>query len=147
MTLPAVYDRDEIKRLQKEMDDMFSSLFESREKEDVGWSMRAPLTDIEDKGDEIVLTADLPGMKKEDIEISVDEDTVSLKAERKNRQEQKENDYYFFERTYSGFRRSFALPHKVNPEKVSASYENGLLKVRMEKSAKEMESRKKVRIE
>ncbi|MBD3210196.1 Hsp20 family protein [Candidatus Micrarchaeota archaeon] len=149
MALPAVYDPfDEMKRLQREMDEMFSSFFERgrRGRELMEWGFRAPLSDIEDRGDSLELTAELPGMKKDDIKVEVSGDTVSVSAERKDAKEEKEKDYYYCERAYSGYRRVFGLPEAVDPEQVDAEYKDGVLKVKMKKVKKPEEKKKEVEI-
>ena len=117
------------------MDDMFATIFErERSGRDLTvWGLRAPLSDIEDKGDAILVSVEMPGMKKEDIKIIVGKDSVSINAERKEATEEKKKNYYYRERTYSGYRRSFALPAEVNPEDVEAEYKEGILRVTLKK--------------
>lgn len=148
MGLPKVYDPfEDMRRLQKEMDDMFASFFERSHggREIMEWGFRAPLSDIEDKGDSIVVRAELPGMKKEDVKIEVDKDSVSIRAERKAATEEKKKNYYYCERSYSGYRRSFALPVEIDPDSVDAEYKDGILSVSMKKVQKPSE-RKEVAI-
>jgi len=140
MGLPAKRSHwDEMRRLQKEMDDMFEAFFSGGPlgRQISGWGLRAPLSDIEDKGDKLLVTAELPGMDKEDIKINVDKDSITISAERKGKSEEKEKDYYYCERSYSGFRRSFALPSEIDPEDVEAEYKDGVLRVSMKKVSKE----------
>jgi len=149
MALPAKYDpMDEMRRLQKEMDDMFASFFERGHggRELAEWGFRAPLSDIEDKDDSLVVTAELPGMDKEDIKIEVDKDSVSISGERKETKEEKERDYYYCERSYSGYKRRFALPEQVNPDEVEAEYKDGVLKVTMKKEKPKESKKKEVKV-
>jgi HSP20 family protein len=97
---------------------------------EMGW---APAIEVYEKEDKFVVKAELPGMKKEDIDISVTGDTLSIKGERKAESEVKEEDYYFCERSYGSFSRSIALPSSINTEKIEASYEDGVLEVSLPK--------------
>jgi HSP20 family protein len=142
MALPAKRYWDpfsEMRRLMNEMDDVFGS----REVLSSGdWNPRLPIADIEDKGDSLELVAELPGMNKEDINVEVDRNSVTISAERKSEDEQEKKDYYYCERSYSGYKRSFALPSDIDPESVEAGYENGLLKLSMKKAGSDFGKRK-----
>ncbi|MFH1394319.1 MAG: Hsp20/alpha crystallin family protein [Candidatus Micrarchaeota archaeon] len=122
----------DMRRLMKEMDEAF----ESGSSLPAEWGPRMPLSDIEDKGDELVLTAELPGMQKEDIKIDIDRNSVTVSAERKHVDEKKKKDYYYCERSYSGYKRTFGLPEEIDPEGSEAEYREGLLKVTMKKVKK-----------
>ena len=92
----------------------------------------APPVDIYQNGDhEVVLKAELPDMKREDIEITVDNGTLTLKGEKKLSSEVKEEHYHRIERHYGTFSRSFSLPRTVDAAKVAAEYKNGVLTVRL----------------
>lgn len=152
MTVPMkkvrVYDPfEQLRRMQHEMDEMFESFFEHRPgRAMVEWGTRTPLSDIEDKGDAYVLRAELPGMNKEDIKIEVGQDTVTVSAERKGGKEEKKKNYYYCERTYSGYKRSFALPQEVNPDAVQAEYKSGILTVTMKKVRLPPPKRKEIKL-
>jgi len=93
-----------------------------------------PAINIYDQGDAAVLTAEMPGVKPQDVELSVLHDTVTLKAQRKGA-ETGEDRYYRRERVAGDFVRTVTLPDPVNPDSVKAHYANGVLTVRMEKAA------------
>ncbi|HVP35387.1 MAG TPA: Hsp20/alpha crystallin family protein, partial [Terriglobales bacterium] len=97
------------------------------------WS---PNVDIAETKDEIVLSAELPGFKKEDIKLSVEDHTITLSGEKKSEyeKEDKKENYYRLERRFGSFTRSFALPTPVQADKVKASYKDGILKVTLPKS-------------
>jgi HSP20 family protein len=148
MGLPKAYDPlDDMRKLQKELDEMFDSFFErgSYGRGLSEWGLRAPLSDIEDRGDTVVVSAELPGMRKEDIRIAVDKDSITISAERRDAAEEKKKSYYYCERSYSGYRRSFALPAEVEPDSADAEYRDGLLRVAMRKAQK-AQAKKEVRI-
>jgi HSP20 family protein len=92
----------------------------------------APPVDIYQNGDhEVVLKAELPDMTREDIEITVDNGTLTVKGEKKLSSEVKEEHYHRIERHYGTFSRSFSLPRTVDAAKVAAEYKNGVLTVRL----------------
>ena len=91
-----------------------------------------PPVDIYQSGDhELVLKAELPDMTREDIDITVDKGTLTIKGEKKFAGEQKEDQFHRIERRYGAFSRLFSLPQSVDATKVSAEYKNGLLTVRL----------------
>ena len=88
-----------------------------------------PTVDIYDNDENIVIKAELPGIEKKDIVIDVKDGVLTLKGERSFDNEIKEEKYYCRERTFGKFERVFRLPAKVDPEKISADYKDGLLKI------------------
>ena len=91
-----------------------------------------PAVDIfETDTHDLVVRAELPGMTREDIEVSVENSTLVLKGEKKFDSEVKEENYRRIERTYGAFQRSFTLPNTVDTTKVSAEYKNGVLTVKL----------------
>jgi HSP20 family protein len=91
-----------------------------------------PPVDIFQNGDhEIVLKAELPDMRREDIDITVDNGTLTVKGDKKFSNEVKEDQYHRIERHYGAFSRSFTLPQTVDTGKVGADYRNGVLTVRL----------------
>jgi len=98
--------------------------------EERGW---APAIEVFEKEDKFVVKAEVPGMKEEDIDVSVVGDTLTIKGEKKTESEVKEEDYYCCERSYGSFYRSIALPSHVDAKKIDAEYENGVLEVSLPK--------------
>jgi HSP20 family protein len=101
----------------------------------------APAVDIYEDENELVLTAEVPGIAEKDIEIKVEDNTLSIMGERKLEKETKEENYHRIERSYGSFIRSFTLPNYVDVENIRAEHENGVLKVIMPKRA-ELKPRK-----
>jgi len=89
--------------------------------------------DIVETENDIVLRADLPGVDPKDVDIQVENGTLTLKGERKFESDVKEDDYRRVERVYGSFLRSFALPPTVDAEKVEAEYRNGVLELKLPK--------------
>jgi HSP20 family protein len=118
----------ELNRIRHQINRMFedpfsfgapSSLFE-------GWT---PALDIYEDKDKITVRAELPGMKKEDIEVSLVGNTLTISGERKEEKEGREGQTYRSERYLGRFQRTVTLPHQADPNKVQAEYKNGLLTV------------------
>jgi len=95
------------------------------------WS---PTVDVSETRDNIVVTAEIPGLKKEDIKLSVQENVLTLSGEKKQETEEKDANFYRLERNFGSFYRSFTLPTPVQPDKIKASYKDGVLKVSLPKS-------------
>ena len=104
-------------------------------------------TVIKDNGDEYLLEADLPGFKKEDIEVGLENNYLTIKAERKNETEDKDKKgrYIRCERSYGSFARSFDISD-VDADKISAAYENGVLRLTMPKKEKNVPAQRKLEI-
>ena len=124
----------ELRSLQDEMNRLFNSNFPSRySQEDMvsgGWT---PSVDIYETEDEIVLEAELPGMKREDFEVSIENNVVTLKGERNFEKKEENENYHRVERAYGSFTRSFSLPSSVSPENTNADFSNGILRVTLPK--------------
>ncbi len=94
----------------------------------------APTVDLRETDEAFILTAELAGLNKKDIEISLEEDTLTLSGERKFEKESENDNYHRVERSYGQFRRSFSLPNTIEGDKVSAKFTNGLLTLTIPKS-------------
>ncbi len=97
-------------------------------------SMKAPSLDVFEEKDELVVKADLPGMSKEEIEVTVTGNVVTIKGEKRKEEEVKEKDYYRRERSYGSFVRSVELPCEVKSEQIKGNFKDGVLEVRMPKT-------------
>jgi HSP20 family protein len=106
------------------------------------WS---PAVDIFETENEVVLRADVPGVELKDIEVRVENQTLTVKGERPVEQEEQRKGYHRMERSYGAFQRSFAVPHTVDTEKVAAEYKNGVLTVSLPK--KEAAKPRQVKVE
>lgn len=91
----------------------------------------APAINVYKKGDKYILEAELPGLSKNDVNITVLNNVITISGEKKQEKEIKEDDYYCYERSYGKFSRSFELPAEVEPSKVKASFTNGVLKAEL----------------
>ncbi len=110
--------------LEKELDHLFYG------ESSASW---VPAIDLRETKEAYVIEADLPGLKREDIEVSVVDDVVTLKGERKSETERTEDGYHYAERRHGRFERSFRLPAGVDTAKVTAQFEQGVLNVTLPK--------------
>jgi HSP20 family protein len=123
----------ELEEWERRFDDMFGRPLLRLPVEERGWM---PAVDVFEKADKFVVKAELPGMKEDDIDVSVVGDTLSIKGEKKTETEIKDEDYYRCERSYGSFYRSIPIPSNVDANKIEASFEDGVLEVALPKSAK-----------
>lgn len=90
--------------------------------------------DMYETDDEFVVSAPLPGLKPEDVEINVVGNTLTIKGEFREDEERKRGDFHYRERRYGAFQRSVTLPEEINTEKAEATFENGVLRLRLPKA-------------
>ncbi len=113
-------------------DDFFTP-FPSSKENGLEFNALTPSVDIYERDEKIVLSAELPGLNKEDITVDLKGKTLTLSGERKSEEEVKEENSYRRERRYGKFERSFRLGFEADPETVEAKYENGVLKLEIPK--------------
>jgi len=117
--------------LRADMDRLFSSLFGGASEGREGfWS---PVVDIEEDNENIMVKAEIPGMKKEDIQVSVQGNMLNITGERKQESETKNKTFHRVERAYGRFSRMITLPTDVDSDKVKASYKDGILNITLPK--------------
>ena len=107
----------------------------------------APPVDIFEEGENVIVKAELPGMSKEDIHVTLTEDTLTVSGEKKKEERVEKKDYQRLERSYGSFRRSFTLPVEVQNEKAAAKFKDGVLEIRVPKSEEAKKKEKKIMIE
>ena len=95
----------------------------------------APALDALTKDSDLVIRAELPGVKQEDVDISLHDNVMTISGERRDEQDEERGGYHIRERRYGSFRRSVALPEGIDESKISARYENGVLEVRVQGGA------------
>jgi HSP20 family protein len=138
----------EFDRLRKEMDRVWDSFFEGRPsrrtREEGEW---LPSLDVSETKSDLVVKAELPGMEAKDIEISLNEGLLTIKGEKKQEREEKEEGYHLIERSYGTFTRSIRLPKDVQSDKIKASFKNGVLKVILPKSEEAKKKEIKIKVE
>jgi HSP20 family protein len=122
----------ELNAVQERMNRLFSDAYRAADDDVMRRGVWAPPVDIFDSGNhELVIKAELPDMKKEDIEITVENNTLTLRGEKKMDSELREEHCHRIERTYGVFSRTFSLPTTVDTARVSADYKNGVLTIKL----------------
>ncbi|HEX6941005.1 MAG TPA: Hsp20/alpha crystallin family protein [Longimicrobiales bacterium] len=121
---------DALRDMREQMDDLLRSTFR-------GPFMRGaefePPVDITERDDALVLTAELPGMRREDVDVELENNVLTIRGEKKEEREEKRGERFLYERRYGSFSRSFTLPRAVDPDRISARFSNGVLTVTMPK--------------
>ena len=126
----------ELGSLRREMDRLWDSFFGERPLARAWEREWAPSLDVSETKDNFVVKAEVPGIDAKDIDISLTGDVLTIKGEKKQEKEEKEEDYHLVERSYGAFSRSIRLPAEVESTKIRASYKNGILRVTLPKSEK-----------
>ena len=144
MTITRIARRPSVRSPWQEMEEAslrLNRLFGLQEGQN-GSSTWSPAMNVEETEEELLLTAELPGMSIEEIEIEVKDNVLSIQGEKKDQREEGEDRrYHLWERSYGSFKRTFTLPRSVNTKKIGAEFKNGILIVQAPK-APEAKSRK-----
>ena len=129
------YDKfRDLRTLQEEVNRLFSTnLTRAFDDEGIGRGAWAPSVDIYENKDQIVIEAELPGMKQDDFDLSIENNVITLRGERKFEKTDETDNYHRVERSYGAFTRSFTLPQTVSAEGATAEYNNGVLRVTLPK--------------
>jgi HSP20 family protein len=137
----------ELNSLQNEMNRLFSTFFDTPTGGNGAASARRwiPPMDLVETDDSYVLTADLPGLGQDDISLEFEGDVLTLSGERRSGHEERKEGYYRLERAAGSFSRSLTLPEGVDPDAVTATFDKGVLEVRIPKP--EQRKPKKVAIQ
>jgi len=110
------------------------------------FGLSAPAIDMSEDERAYKISAELPGIDAKDIEVSVSGDTLVLKGEKRQEKEEKDKNYYFSERSYGSFQRSFQLPSSVDRNKVAADFSKGVLTITLPKTAEAKKPVKKIEV-
>jgi HSP20 family protein len=135
---------DDFRRFEEMMNRMFESfwgrptsrrLLSSGERGAVvPYEYRKPFIDVMENDKEIIAKAEMPGLEKQDIKINVTEDMLEISAETKQEEKKEEKGYIYRERRSGSYYRSISLPSPVDPDNSKATYENGVLEIKMPKT-------------
>jgi HSP20 family protein len=111
-----------------------------------GFEKMLPVVDIYEEGGDVVMKADLPGVKKEDIHLDLSDNILTLSGDRKTEEKAEKGNLYRYERSHGSFSRSFELPAEVDKEKITAHLEEGVLEIRLPKTEKAGKEARKISI-
>jgi HSP20 family protein len=139
--LPTTFEP--MSRLEQDMERMFHEFwrrpFLSLWDHERSWpgrmlSIQMPAMDVYEEKDEVVVKAELPGLSKEDLDVTLTESTLTLKGEKKKEEEVKEKNFYRSERSSGSFVRTIDLPSEIKTDQTKASFKNGVLEIRLPKT-------------
>jgi HSP20 family protein len=126
----------EVVAMQNNVNPLFSLLRNMNEAElPLSAASFVPAVDIYEDKDKLVLKLEVPGIEEKDLDVQVENNTLTVKGERKFEKEEKEENFHRIERSYGSFYRSFTLPSTVETDKISATYTAGVLKLELKKKA------------
>jgi HSP20 family protein len=121
--------------MKKEMDRLFDRFWEGDFPQLPSMGDWAPALDVSETKDAVMVKAEVPGMESKEIQLSLEDQLLTLKGEKKQEKEEKDEHYYRSERSYGAFVRTVRLPATVDGSKVTATFKNGLLRVSLPKAA------------
>jgi HSP20 family protein len=124
----------EVRRLNQLLDETFTGWPFTAEPGVAVTSAWLPPTDIFENADGINIMVELPGLKPEDVKLTLENHTLTIRGEKKQTAEEKTTTVHRYERSYGSFERSFSLPTSVDADKVSAAFENGVLTITLPKA-------------
>ena len=142
--------------LHREMNRLFEDFFRSPAFEHFGefpafpaeqsWGDVTPRIDMSETEKELLVKVELPGMTEKDVTISINKDLLTISGEKKQEKEQTEKGWYRMERQYGSFSRSIPLPYEIESDKAEAVYKNGVLSIKLPKSAMQQRSTKNITV-
>jgi HSP20 family protein len=128
--------RDMHSEMNRMMSEVFGRMPQVPTTEQAGWT---PAVDVATRDNDMIIRAELPGMKREDVNISLQGGVLTISGERKEEEEHKERGYLIKERRYGSFRRSMTLPEGTDESRIKARFEDGLLEVTVEGAGTQVE--------
>jgi len=147
---------DAMRRMSDEMDHTFDRILSSwgfpplfgsrRRSGEQTVAMWAPRIEVFQKGDQFVIRAELPGLKKDEVEVNITDEAVTIQGQRRDEHEGQEGGVYHSERSYGSFYRSIPLPEGVMGDRADASFENGVLEIRIPSPPAEVRRGRKIEI-
>ncbi|HET6466571.1 MAG TPA: Hsp20/alpha crystallin family protein [Nitrospiria bacterium] len=143
----------ELSRIEREAERMFGDFFR-RPLWGLSWperfrevGFREPAIEVYEEKDDVVVKAEIPGMKKENLDINISGTLLTIKGEKKQEEEVKKKGYYYSERSYGSFMRTIELPKEVQVDKAYANFKDGVLEVRLPKTEEAKRKEVKVKVE
>ncbi len=134
MTITRWYPIREVAALQNRVNSLLQEIA-GDDREPVTAASFVPAVDVYEDAEKVVLKLDIPGIREEDVDIRVENQTLSVRGERKFEEEEKQENFHRIERHYGSFFRSFSLPNTVDTDAVAATYNAGILRLELKKKA------------
>ena len=139
--------------LHRQMDELFEYFFDDFQKNLrrpstalCGFEASLPSIDVLETDSELLVTADLPGMEEKDVEVTLDNNVLTIHGNRKDEREEKKKNYYISERSYGEFHRTIPLPTGIDKDRVKAEFKKDVLKVSLPKRPEAKTEKKKIEI-
>jgi len=121
--------------IQREINRMFDNVFryDNRDDDD-GFNAWTPAVDIAEHDEQYLVKVELPGVNKEDVKITLENNILTIRGEKKQEKETRKESYHRVERSYGSFQRSFTLPTTIKSDKIDAAYKDGILQITLPKA-------------
>lgn len=145
MALPSLRDDNPIASFRRFFNEMMNDPFYSMNRE-LGTNAFWPRVDITDEKERVLVRAEIPGMKKEDINVTIENDLLTISGEKKIERKTDQGKYNHYELSYGTFERTFRLPENVDKDKIDASYKNGVLELSIVKTGEQKPKAKQIEI-
>ncbi len=144
--LTRFYPYRDVSSLQDRVNRLFHESFSEGGDESLATSSFAPAVDVYEDEHNVTLKIEVPGIDEKDIDVRIENNTLTVNGERKFEKDEKEENYRRVERRYGSFSRTFTLPNTIDSESVSANYEKGVLKITLAKKAEAKPKQIKVNV-
>lgn len=140
--------RDPFLSFRQEMDQLFDSFFNGGAlgAQDAVWNGGLPKLEVTDGEKELTIAAELPGMEEKDVDVKISGDLLTIEGEKSEQSEKKEGESTYSERSYGRFSRTIRLPFNVGNEKVDATFDKGVLNIKLQKPAEEQKRVKHIEV-
>jgi HSP20 family protein len=136
-----------LSKLRKEMDDLWGRFFGDAGFPILSEPVWAPALDVKETKENIVVTAEIPGLNAKEVEVTISGDMLTIKGEKKQEKEEKDESYHLIERRYGLFSRSIRLTTDVDAKNIKAAHKEGVLTISLPKSEKAKEKQIKITVE
>ena len=136
----------EISRFRREMDDLFNRIFGETSLSKIGLGKWQPLVDISETDTDIIIKAELPGIDAKDVDVSITGDRLTIKGEKQQEKEEKEENRYRSERYYGTYERVINLPASIVENKTEATFDKGILTITLPKVEKIKKKQVKIKV-
>lgn len=136
----------ELDRIRREVDRLWDSFFEKRPARVEEVSEWFPSLDVSETDSEYIVKVEVPGIDPKDINISLMNNLLTIKGEKKQEKEEKEENYHLLERSYGSFTRSIRIPSQIQNDHINASYKNGVLKIILPKTEEAKKKEIKIKV-
>lgn len=136
----------EVSRLRREMDDLFNRIFGETSLSKIGFVKWQPPVDLSETDTHLIIKAELPGIEAKDVDVSITGDRLTIKGEKQQEKEEKEENRYRSERYYGAYERTIDLPVSIEEDKTEATFDKGILTITLPKVEKIKKKQVKIKV-